>query len=116
MVYGLWETTERNARAESLYGELYHMQSTPETFERDFKTTDVNYCINQFDEFIQLGETIPETSDIWREVGQLVGGSDPKAVKRKFLNRSRELNKILYQKAMKVAKYYFDKQKSAGNQ
>jgi hypothetical protein len=116
MVYGLWETTERNARAESLYGELYHMQSTPETFERDFKTTDVNYCINQFNEFIQLGETIPETSDIWREVGQLVGGSDPKAIKRKFLNRSRELNKILYQKAMKVAKYYFNKQKSAGNQ
>jgi hypothetical protein len=116
MVYGLWETTERNARAESLYGELYHMRSTQESFEEDFKKTDVYYNIQQFNEFIDLGETIPETSDIWREVGELVGGSDPKAIKRRFLNRSRELNKMLYQKAMKVAKYYFSKQKSAGNQ
>jgi hypothetical protein len=116
MVYGLWETTERNARAESLYGELYHMRSTPESFEEDFKKTDVYYCIQQFREFVDLGETIPETSNIWGEVGQLVGGTDTKAVKRRFLKRSRELIDILYQKAMKVAKYYFNKQKSAGNQ
>ena len=115
MVYALWETTERNARAESLYGELYHMKTTPETFERDFKTTDVNYCINQFNDFIKLGETIPDNSDIWHEVGMLVGGRDTKGIKRKFLNRSRELTNMLYQKAMKVAKYYFSKQKSAGN-
>lgn len=116
LVYGLWETTERNARAESLYGELYYMKSTPESFAEDFKKTDVYHNIELFNQLIGDGETIPDDSGIWEEVGELVGGLDKKAIKRKFLKRSKELNDVLYQKAMKVAKYYFSKQKGAGNQ
>lgn len=114
MIYGLWETTERNARAESLYGDLLYMKSTPETFEEDFKKTDVYYCIEQFKDFIRTGQAFDDNSSMWKEIANLTGHknanyADPASVKRRFLKRSQELVNILYQKAMKVAKFYFQK-------
>lgn len=114
MIYGLWETTERNARAESLYGDLLYMKTTPESFEKDFKNTDVYHEMELFKDFISKGEVFDENSGVWREVAQLIGyknvnSLNTASVKRRFLKRSRELVDVLYKKAMKVAKYYFQK-------
>jgi len=93
---------------------FYDGVEVKETFEKDFKNTDVYHEMELFKDFISKGEEFDEDSGVWREVAQLIGyknvnSLNTASVKRRFLKRSRELLDILYKKAMKVAKYYFQK-------
>lgn len=111
MVYGLWVTTERNARVESLYGELWYMNTTPETFEEDFKESEAYHNYIQWNNFIQSAATF-DNLNIWREVAPIIGykstdNIDLNAVRNNFIRKSKQLNRLFYKKLMKVAKFYF---------
>ena len=120
ILYSLWERTERNARAESIYGDLSHMKSTRETFKEDYKKTDVYYVIEHSKELLDGISAVPPDSNMWSYAAIAInmkprGGKDQsgkaflKDVKERFISRTEELLDILYKKAMKVAEYYFQK-------
>lgn len=128
--YAIWETTERNARAESIYGDLKAMNATRENFRQLYKDTQVYRNICEIQELLKELAEIPTyplnyLSRVWMFAGKVMNmerrgkNVSPKtkateryyeAVKNRFLKRSNELLEILYKKAMKVAELYFQRQ------
>lgn len=124
--YGLWEITERNARAESMYGDLKGWKATRETFGDVYQKTAVNRDINSFEKYLRDLEALSPESYIWdyaadimnmKPRGRSINKWDDESrarfneeVKRRFLRRSYELIEMLYKKAMKVATLYFQRQ------
>jgi hypothetical protein len=119
--YGLWEITERNARAESIYGDLMAMNSKRENFRADFQKTDLYYQLGQFKELLDTVSKVPVTADNWKYAANVMnmrpknydlkvskeGKKFFKKVKQRFIERTNELIEVLYKKAMKVAEYYY---------
>lgn len=124
--YGLWEITERNARAESIYGDLQGMRATRATFKDAYLESAVYRDISDFRDALGKMETISPDSMIWDYAAKIMNMSprgrsinkwddESRArfnikVKRRFLKRSYELIEILYKKSMKVAALYFQRQ------
>ena len=118
--YGLWETTERNARAEAIYGDLMSMNSKRENFKEDFKKTYLFKQINEFKTLLAQLEEIPAYTNNWNYAASVMNmnrrgvNKEPdrgekflEKVKARFIKRSYELLDILYKKGMKVAEYYY---------
>lgn len=126
LFYGLWETTERNARAESIYGDLSAMKSTRESFVRnnEYKSTSAYEQIESFKELLRMLKDVPVDNPMWTYAARMMNmnprGKNKEydsherkfleAVKKRFITRSEELIKILYKKSMKVAELYFQRQ------
>jgi hypothetical protein len=120
LLYGLWERTERNARAEATYGDLSALKATRETFKEDYKKTELYFQIGLFKELLEKVKSVPIGENLWIYASYLInmrpkGGkretSDDfqKAVKDRFVSRTEELLDILYRKGMKVAELYFQR-------
>ena len=124
MFYGLWEITERNARAEAIYGDLKAMGTTRESFREDYRKTDIYRQIQELNDSISHMEEVETPNELWNFAAEVMnmnarGKSNnsfaakkryQEAVKQRFLKRSRELLENLYKKAMKVAALYFQRQ------
>lgn len=120
LLYGLWERTERNARAEAIYGDLTALKSTRETFKEDYKKTDTYFQIEQFKELLEKVKGVPTGENLWEYAARAInmkprgekenmGDSFHKVVKERFIARTEQLIDILYRKAMKVAELYLQK-------
>ena len=122
--YSLWETTERNARAESIYGDLQALGATRENFREIYPKTELYRQIEELKGELNKFERVETPGSIWSFVGSVMGmnlrGKNAwlnypavkryqEAVKNRFLDRSSELLDILYKKAMKVAELYFQR-------
>ena len=118
LLYALWERTERNARAEAIYGDLTALKTTRETFSADYKKTEVYHQIEQFKDLLSKVKSVPTGENLWeyaantinmrpRGEKQSMGDDFHKAVKERFISRTEQLIDILYRKAMKVAELYF---------
>jgi hypothetical protein len=121
LFYGLWETTERNARAEAIYGDLMALKSKRENFKNDYPKTDLSNQIDQFKELLDLVSQVPADANNWkyaanvmnmnrRGLNKNMSRNDAKffeEVKERFINRTNELIEMLYKKGMKVAEYYY---------
>lgn len=127
--YAIWETTERNARAEGLYGELTVLKPTRENFREVWQKTQLCQQIKGLNELINEFEQIPTDplsylSRVWHYAAGVMNmkrrgkNISPRtnatrryydAIKERFLSRSREYLDILYKKAMKVAELYFQR-------
>ena len=121
LFYGLWETTERNARAEAIYGDLMALKSTRENFKTDYPKTDLCNQIEQFKELLGKVEEVPADANNWRYAANVMNmkrrglnndmsRDDAKfleEVKERFINRTNQLIDMLYKKGMKVAEYYY---------
>ena len=125
--YSIWETTERNARAEAIYGELQALNATRENFKTTYPKTELYYQIKEIEDSLDNLEKIQVPSRLWSYAGKVMNmnrrGKNDKpsaraltryqeAVKERFLSRSRELLNILYRKAMKVAELYFQRKEN----
>lgn len=120
LLYALWERTERNARAEAIYGDLTALKTTRETFSADYKKTEVYHQIEQFKDLLSKVKSVPPTENVWEYAAnainmsprggkQSMGDDFHKAVKERFISRTEQLIDILYRKAMKVAELYLQK-------
>lgn len=118
ILYSIWETTERNARAESIYGSLKELGATRGNFRDLYPKTAVARNIKSLSKLLDQVNEVPATSNIWRYAARVLNmrprGNNKRAsrgffedVKRRFIARSRELLDVLYRKAMKVAELYF---------
>ena len=122
--YALWETTERNARAEAIYGELKEFGATRENFKDIYPQTELYRQIQELKDIVNKSEEIEIPSIVWIFAGKVMNmsfrGKNKKqtraafnryqeAVKERFLSRSRELLDILFKKAMKIAELYFQR-------
>ena len=120
LFYSIWEITERNARAEGMYGDLKALESegerpTRKNFKELYPRTTVYNVIEQSKGLLKQAESLDSYSQIWDYVAMVLGIEDSKrgqnreAVKARFVNRTRDLIEQLYRKAMKVAALYFDR-------
>lgn len=116
LFYGLWETTERNARAEAIYGDLMALDSKRENFKTDYPKTELYYQINQFKRLLDDVSNVPSDSDIWLYASNVMNMKITRArtgeaffeqVKRRFIKRTNQLIDVLYKRGMKVAEYYY---------
>ena len=122
--YSIWETTERNARAEAIYGDLKALGATRGNFSQVYKETELYRQINELKDMIDSFENEKTPSKIWSYAANVMGmgrrGKNERmgykatnryheAVKQRFLDRSRELLDMLYRKGMKVAELYFQR-------
>ena len=120
ILYGLWERTERNARAEAIYGELSAFKTTRDTFKEDYKKTELCFQIAQFKELLEKVKAVPLGENLWEYAARLINmkprgekesmSDDFHAVVRdRFVARTEQLIDILYRKGMKVAELYLQK-------
>lgn len=122
--YSIWETTERNARAEAMYGDLKALNATRENFNSIYPQTELYAKIQEIEEILDMVEKLQVPSKIWPFVGKVMGmqrrGKNnsasfqamtryQEAIKERFLSRSRELLNILFKKGTKVAELYFQR-------
>jgi hypothetical protein len=120
--YSIWETTERNARAEGLYGELKEMGATRENFRTLYPKTVLCNQITDCNDLIKGLEQWPTTGtggiDVWNFAAKIMNMKHNRSntydkfllnVKKRFIERSRYLLDVLYRKAMKVAELYFQR-------
>lgn len=107
--YSLWETTERNAYTEELYGELQGNRVTRGQFDKWFPTSESGERYKQQENVILELEAVPENVPVWRYVGNVVHEWTPGRAKKRFINRSKELLNTQMKNMMRVAKYYFDR-------
>lgn len=121
LFYGLWETTERNARAEAIYGDLMALKSKRENFNTDYQKTDLCHQIAQFKELLDTVSQVPAEANNWRYASNVMNmkrrglnkdmsRDDEKfleEVKERFIKRTNELIEMLYKKGMKVAEHYY---------
>jgi len=120
ILYGLWERTERNARAEAIYGDLSALKTTRDTFKEDYKKTELCFQIAQFKELLEKVKTVPLGENLWEYAARLIN-MKPRGVKQsmsdefhavvrdRFVTRTEQLIDILYKKGMKVAELYLQK-------
>ena len=120
ILYGLWERTERNARAEAIYGDLSALKTTTDTFKEDYKKTELCFQISQFKELLEKVKAVPLGENLWEYAARLInmkprGGKQSMSddfhavVKDRFVTRTEQLIDILYRRGMKVAKLYLQK-------
>lgn len=120
LLYALWERTERNARAESIYGDLSHMKTTRATFKNDYLNTDLCYEINEFKDLLEKVKQVPVGQPVWEYAAEAInmvpkgdkksmGDDFHQAVKDRFVSRTEELIDILFRKGMKVAELYLQR-------
>ena len=120
ILYGLWERTERNARAEEIYGDLTALKTTRDTFREDYKKTDLYSQISQFKEMLEKVKAVPLGEKLWdyaarlinmkpRDGKEIMSDDFHAAVKDRFVTRTEQLIDILYRKGMKVAELYLQK-------
>lgn len=127
--YSLWETTERNARAEAIYGDLKSLNANRENFQELYPQTTVYQQIEEMKEELAKLEEIPTQitgygAKVWSYAGKVMNmrtrGKNSKptikayeryldAVKERFVSRSHKLIDDLYRKAMKVAELYLQR-------
>lgn len=122
--YALWEITERNARAEAIYGDLKALKATRANFREVYPETEVCRQIHELEESIEEFEKKRTPASIWtfaaevmnmhrrgKNTGMSFGALKRfhNAVKERFISRSRELLDVLYKKAMKVAELYLQR-------
>ena len=119
--YALWEQTERNARAEGIYGDLKYLKPTRENFSEVFKETELCYEIEILHKYVNGLEKVPtdtrEGMGIWNYAASVMnmqelptrqkGRDFFEEVRSRFVKRSRELIDEMYRKAMKIAELYF---------
>ena len=125
LFYAIWEITERNARAEEIYGDLYRLKDNArrKNFKEIYPQTSVYRNIKDYQDLIDELEQVPEHSKVWTYAADIMNlnlrskNDDKKnaemkrreVAKKRFLKRSREHLEALYKKAMKVASLYFQK-------
>ena len=122
--YAIWEITERNARAEAIYGDLKALNATRENFKEIYPQTELYHQIQDLNEFLDELENVRVPSKLWSYAGKVMGmnrrGKNAcidyqanvryhEAIKQRFLSRSRELLDMMYRKGMKVAELYFQR-------
>ena len=116
--YAIWEQTERNARAEAIYGDLKELNASRNTFGQVYPQTSVARNIREIKKLLSKIEKVPEDSLVWDYAANIMnmntrgkGKTDSfyRKVKERFLNRSEELLELMYKKAMKVAELYFQR-------
>lgn len=124
--YSLWEQTERNARAEGMYGDLKYLKPTRENFKDVYKETELCHEIEILRKYLEKLEDTPTTSpagmSIWFYAAGIMNMKDRDArqkknsrksfyeqVKRRFINHSLELIDDMYRHGMKVAELYFER-------
>ena len=116
LFYGLWETTERNARAEAIYGDLMAFDSKRENFKTDYPKTELYYQIERFKELLAEVSKVPSDTEVWFYAAEVMnmkrnrtqdGRKFYEEVKQRFIKRTNELIDVLYKKGMKVAEYYY---------
>ena len=122
LFYAVWETTERNARAEEMYGSLQALKATRENFRDIYPQTTTYRSLEQYNELLDKLRKVPDTSKIWSYAAEVMnmnslssrhknlGKSFREYVKRRFITHTEELLDKLYRKAMKVAELYFQRQ------
>lgn len=122
LFYALWETTERNARAEEMYGSLQALHATRENFKDIYPQTTTYRNIAAYLELLNSLKDVPDSSNIWLYAADVMNmrqkGSRHKNtaksfgqnVKERFIKHTEELLNKLYRKAMKVAELYFQRQ------
>ena len=123
--YSVWETTERNARAEAIYGDLKALGATRENFREVYQKTELCRQIKELSATLDKLEQEETPGKVWSFAAKVMNMNERgknkrpsfyamkryhEAVKKRFLKRSRELLEILYQKAMKVAALYLHRQ------
>ena len=128
--YAIWEITERNARAEGLYGDLQALNATREEFFQIYPKTELYRQIKELRDKLKYLEEVPTFGygvPVWKYAANVMNmnprgknkGVAPShtqiqnyldAVKERFINRSEELLDKMYRKGMKVAELYFQRQ------
>ena len=124
--YALWETTERNARAEAIYGDLKYLNSDRKNFRLDYPKTELCRQISELKQLINEVESLTDLSpEIWENVASIMGMNKGrhnhnapdsnfyKAVQKRFVKRSNELLEIMYRKGMKVAELFYQRKEAA---
>ena len=127
LFYALWEQTERNARVEGLYGDLKYFKATRENINEILPQTELYRDISSFKKYLEEIEEVP-TNDVngirfWAYVSNIISmnmlstrekpGSNKnffEQVKKRFVNRSRELIDEMYRKGMRIVELYFERQ------
>ena len=122
VLYAIWERTERNARAEAIYGDLKELHATRATFDQAYPQTSVARNINELNGLLDKLRKVPAHSMIWDYAATMMNmnargknknrkntESFYEKVKERFITRSEQLLDILYRRAMKVAELYFQR-------
>ena len=122
VLYAIWERTERNARAEAIYGDLKELHATRATFSQAYPQTSVARNINELNGLLDKLRKVPAHSMIWDYAATMMNmnargknknrkntESFYEKVKERFITRSEQLLDILYRRAMKVAELYFQR-------
>ena len=114
--YSIWEITEKNARAESMYGDMQALGITRDTFKEKYPKTETYRTITELSDMIKELENAPDDSSIWQYAADIMKmnpryegvktGKFLSKVKERFISHSKELLEELRRKAMKVAEYY----------
>lgn len=122
ILYAIWERTERNARAEAIYGDLKELHATRANFSQIYPQTSVARNINELNNHLNKLREVPAHSMVWDYAATMMNmnarGKNKnrkntelfyEKVKERFISRSEQLLDILYRKAMKVAELYFQR-------
>ena len=119
--YSVWERTERNARAESIYGDLKELGATRENFKMLYPKTQVARNIRDLSMLLDKLRKVSALSNIWPSAADVMnmrprgrgeeydGEKFNEKVKERFISRTEQLLDILFRRAMKVAELYFQK-------
>lgn len=122
LFYAVWETTERNARAEEMYGNLQALNAKRSDFKAIYPQTSLYNNLEQYNEMLNTLDKVSAGSPIWEYAAQVMNmkesnsrkGTNPNyffyLVKKRFIKHTKELLDKLYRKGMKVAEYYFQRQ------
>ena len=121
LFYAVWETTERNARAEEMYGSLQGLNATRENFWDIYPQTTLYNNLKQYNEILDKLRNVSSSSNIWLHAANVMNmkskdsrhRKSPKSfglnVKERFIKHTEELLDKMYRKGMKVAELYFQR-------
>ena len=115
IIYSIWEITERNARAEEMYGDLQYLKATRDTFWDLYPKTNLYHRIEAIEKMLNEIQEVPLDTNVWGYVAGILGEKSKGRARKRFLVRSWQLLKEMYDRAMRVAKYYFDKHEPLTN-
>lgn len=121
LFYAVWETTERNARAEEMYGDLQAMNAKREDFNNIYPQTTLYRNLKQYNEMLDKLRNLPSNSKVWDYAANVMNMKEKDSrnrksqksfndnVKERFISRTEELMNVMYRKGMKVAELYFQR-------
>lgn len=123
--YSVWETTERNARAEALYGELKELNPKREDFKTVWPETELHRQLTELKGMVDYLKNVPASlRQLWDFAATAMNmqrrGKNNKsthgaterfyaAVKERFIERSEAYLEEMFRKGMKVATLFFDR-------